>query len=143
MGSKNSGNRVSRRPKLPPELKSRLYQVRLDPKKPEHRPLMDGLDNYLSNDGYERGEQMRELLELGLVAKGAGEFQQRQVRVSTDDVLDIKEVVYYIMDKLESGLIVQGSGGRVKKAKKIDLPDPIRNTLDHYIGGGISAEDDE
>lgn len=141
MGSKTSGNRLKRPEKLPVEMKSRLYQFRLDPKKDTHRPLIDKLDGYLSNDKYERAEQIRELIDIGLAAKGVGEFDQRQVKVSSNDVLDIKEVVYYIMDKLESGVLVQG-GGKRKKAKAIELPESIQSTLDHYIGGGITGEDD-
>jgi hypothetical protein len=139
MGSRLSGDRSTPRAKLPKELKSRLIQTRLDPKKPDQKKLLDRLAVYFNN-----GWTLRLLLEHGIDAI-EGRDSNRYVAVDGQELIEVRQIVQYIMDKLESGAFVSQVAPRTSRKKNADmqLSANVRDALDHYLSGGITADDED
>lgn len=139
MGSKTSGNKESRE-KLPPELKSQLRQFRLDPKDPNERWALERIDYYKST-----GEGLKELFLRLLRDHEDAEYIEPTVVANAGDVVDIKQLVQYIVERMESGEFTRGNGGSKRKKREPEIPvnDAMRATLDRYIAGGLLGDEDD
>lgn len=138
MAKKASGNRTPRE-KLPPEWKSQLRQFRLDPKDANERWALERIDYYKS-----QGEGLKELFLRLLRDHEDAEYIEPTVVASAGDVVDIKQLVQYIVDRMESGEFVRGNGGSKRKKRESEIPvnDAMRATLDRYIAGGLLGDED-
>ncbi len=137
MVKKASGNRTPRE-KLPPEKKSRLVQFRLDPKDTNDAWLLDFIQRRESE-----GETLRQLFARLARADANAAPIEPVVIASAEDVLDIKQVVQYIMDRIDSGDFGRTSGRRKKQEPEIQISSAARAMLDRHIAGGLLGDDDD
>lgn len=136
---KRSGNRTPRE-KKPDDEKSKLVQFRLHPDNVEEAWAMERITHYRKN-----GMSLRQLFVDALAAYEDLHLPVRTIDVAGSDVLEIKDLLQYIAEKLANGEWVQGETKKRKtmKHRNIDLPDAVRNTIDRYIGGGLTDDEDE
>lgn len=138
MGSKR-GNRTPRE-KKPSHQKSQHYQFRLLPRDDHHEHdqwLIDLIENE-----QRKGKSLR-----AFVSELATHYSNRPpveplVIVDAGDVVDIKQLVQYIADRLESGDFARTSGRRRKQEPDTPINDAVRSMVDRHIEGGL-LEDDE
>lgn len=145
MGGKASGNRRDRK-KLPPELKSRTVQFRLDPKKEAegHAWALERTE-YYTDQYLSVGKQTAEFYIDLLLCFENRERVEPTVLAGAGDIVDIKQLVQYIADKIETGELVRPASGkpRRKKEQQVELSDSMRATLDKYISGGLLGDDED
>lgn len=144
MGSKQSGNRRPKRREDPNNLSRRITIV-LNPRKEEHRWALSLLDAFDAeqqqlplNERRYRGDLMVE----ALVVHAGYERQEPTVQASAQDVIAIRDIVQYIMDKIESGGLPGGGGKRRKKEAPAVISGSMQATIDRYIAGGLSGDAD-
>lgn len=136
---KRSGNRTPRE-KKPESEKSKLFQFRLHPDNVEEAWAMERIKHYNDN-----GLGLRGLFIEAIASYEGRKMPVRTVDVNGSDVLEIKDLLQYIAEKLANGEWVQGDMKKQKstKTRNIELPDAVRNTLDRFIGGGMTDDEDE
>lgn len=130
------GNRTPRQRK-PENEKSRHFQFRLLPKNATSNNdqwLIDLIDN--------DPDDLRTL-----IGKMAEQYTNRtpvepSVIADAYDVLDIRQIVQYIADKLESGEFAPAAGKRRKRDAEPPINEAMRSMLDRHIAGGL-LDDDE
>lgn len=145
MGGKGSGNRRPRK-KADPDEKSRGITIRLNPRNPKHLWALD----YVYNFDYEQGQKPEDArlyrgdLFVDALAVYAGYTkEERPVEVSAQDVADIRDIVEYILDRIENGGIVSsGAGKRQKREHYADISESMQATIDHYISSGFTGDND-
>lgn len=144
MGSKKSGNRLPKE-KASPDEKSVNFGIRLNPRNDDHRWALGEVRRFLSEQRALPLEQRRSLGDLfveALQAKQGIERVEPTVLVSAWDVADIKSIVQYLMDKIESGEFAPATNTRKKRAPKNDLSESMRETVDRYLSRGFAGSDD-
>lgn len=138
MKKKASGN-FTPRDKKPDDEKSKLVQFRLHPDNVDEAWALERIDHYRDN-----GLSLRSLFVEALAAYEGRRMPVRSVDVTGSDVLEIKDIVQYIAEKLDSGEWSQGRPAKRKtREREVNLPDAVRSTLDRYIGGGLTDEDED
>lgn len=137
MGSEKSGNKEPRE-KSPPEMQSRLVQFRLNPKNQNERWALERIDYYKA-----QGEGLKELFMRLLRDHENAEYVEPTVIASAGDVVDIKQIVQYIADKIESGELGSSNGKRRRKPEpEIPISNATRAMLDRHLVGGLLEDDD-
>jgi len=145
MGNAQSGNR---RPKqrAAPEDKSRPVTIRLNPRKDEHRWALAYLEQF-DREQLQVDEGNRwtrgDLLVDALQAREGLERTEPIVVASASDVVHIRQIVEYLMDKVESGELGGGSGRKSsrRRAPAVEITAELRETVDRYVQGGLSSAD--
>lgn len=145
MGNERSGNRKPKR-KADPADKSRPITIRLNPRKPEHRWALDYLEEF-DREQLQVDEDNRlargDLIVDALMVRAGIERTEPTVIARAEDVQQIRQIVEYLMDKVESGEL--GSGGKrqpKRREQSIKITSELRETVDRYITGGLSGADD-
>lgn len=127
------------REKLPPEQKSRVYSIRLDPKNMDDLWVIDAIEFY--------AEQKIELKALfkELLAQAEGKPVE-QMTISARDVSDMIATIRELKEMLENGVMLTGgkptrSKSRRAKVEEIEYSDTMRSTFDKFVSRGFSADD--
>lgn len=146
MGSIKSGNRTSRR-RASPEEKSVNASIRLNPRKEGHRWALDYLAAFDAEQERLPMDERRfrgDLVVDALMAYAGHEQEEPTVRANAQDVVMIREIVQYMMDKFESGAYAATGGGtkRKKREPQAQLSDTMQATVDHYIANGFTGSQD-
>jgi len=143
MGSKASGNR---KPRIRASEREKSYSISvgINPRKKEHLWFAEYLEAFERNE--ERNPPDKRL--------SRGDFIIQRVRLSegiepyeptltanAHDIADIRAIVQYIMERIESGALVQSGGKRAKREKVQPLSSGMVATIDHYINNGFSGAD--
>lgn len=145
MGSAQSGNRRPKR-RAAPEDKSRAVTIRLNPRREEHRWALAYLEQF-DREQLQVDEASRwtrgDLIVDALMTRAGVERTEPTVIARAEDVLHIRQIVEYLMDKVESGEL--GSGARKQSRRRepaVMITAELRETVDRYVQGGLSAADD-
>lgn len=137
MGNHKSGNRQSRNTKKSPEEKSRLYQFRLHPDNADEAWLMERITHY-----EQRGLPLRRLFAECMAVMEDVELPEHSAEIGSKDFHELKLTVQWIAEQIQNGGLSSNAPRRTKQ-KAIQVPEAVRNTLDRYLGNGISMDDED
>lgn len=144
MGSKASGNR---KPRIKADKREKSYSISvgINPRKDEHRWFAEYLEKF------ERGQQQNPpdkrlsrgdfIIQRVRLSEGIEPYEPT-LTANAHDIADIRAIVQYIMERLESGVMVQSGNKRAKREKAKPLSSGMAATIDHYIDSGFSGTDD-
>lgn len=120
----------------PPEMKSRTYPLRLNPEIELENAIILGIES--------AGNARLYVTELFRRAEGKP-MVEPSLSVSASDIHYIEDGLEQIFARLNEVAFngIQAKQPRRKKTKEIQLPDSVRDTVEHFAGEGFVLEDEE
>ena len=140
MVKENDGRRNNKPPKNPnprknKESKSHVYQFRLNPENENEALMIDVIERQKAN-----GDTIR--IFVGNLIQRYHNAGEPQLEIKRGEFAELRRVVEWIADQIESGGITQ-SKSKPKKQAKVQMPSAIADTLSRYMNMGISNGDSE
>lgn len=144
MGSKASGNRTPRQ-RVDANEKSFSMSVGINPRNPSHQWFVHYVDDFEKSQAHLPREQRLSrgdfIIQRVRLSEGIEPYEPT-LTASAHDIADIRAIVQYIMERLESGVMVQSGNKRPKREKAKPLSSGMAATIDHYIDSGFSGTSD-
>lgn len=137
MGNHRSGNHQPRNTKKSPGEKSRLYQFRLHPDNADEAWLMERITHH-----ERQGLPLRRLFAECMAAFEEFVLPENVIEARSVDIHEMNMTLQWIAEQIQNGGLSSNAPKRTKQ-KALQVPEAVRNTLDRYLGNGISMDDED